>query len=81
MTSLKMICFFIVKCYIVFSYRSTNAIDVPYYNILFSRTLKNYEANNMQVAELAIKNVLIINGILGKKLLVFRCLMAGLIIM
>ncbi|KAL4090708.1 hypothetical protein QTP88_025495 [Uroleucon formosanum] len=54
-TSLKTICCFIVKCYIEFWFRSPNAIEAPYNDVLFLRKLEDYKSDDKQVAELAIK--------------------------
>lgn len=52
----KIICYFIIKCYVEFWFRSTNAIKTPYKDILlFLKKLKSYKEDNKQVAELAIK--------------------------
>ena len=54
-TSLKTICCFIVKCYIEFWFRSPNAIEAPYNDVLFLRKLEDYKSDDKQVAELALK--------------------------
>lgn len=54
-SSLKTICCFIVKCYIEFWFRSPNAIEAPYNDVLFLRKLEDYKSDDKQVAELAMK--------------------------
>lgn len=80
-TPLKMICCFIVKCYIEFWFRSLNAIQAPYNDILFLRTLENYKADNKQVAELAIKKFIKHLWYIGEETACFSLFMTGLIIM
>lgn len=54
-SSLKTICCFIVKCYIEFWFRSPNAIEAPYNDVLFLRRLEDYKFDDKEVAELAMK--------------------------
>lgn len=60
---MKIICCFVVKCYVEFRFRSTNIIEAPYNNILFLKILENFKTDDKEVAEKAIKKKKYINHI------------------